>query len=271
MKRVTILAISLLTLGASVAFADTAMPTSPEGAFQAMPQPPQGPSVPQPDDRTIHAFQGEIVSVDAGAGTVEADAEYLGTPQDPVHVPVIQRMTFRAGPETHVALDAKQSSLEALKAGDLLHVAIVASRDASLDEVLATPAWVVSAYRVPGFYGFGGRVIDVDPEAGEITLKVRYTTPDARRVLDQHGSDRVTLTTDSETEVWVEGEPSSLDELGPGDLAGVGILAGRRASADEVLSTPARVVFGLAEERKASRGQYRTLARKAARAARKRR
>lgn len=239
-------------------------PATPTSAgMPAGPGDPSGGPWSGHDGRTIHMFRGEVVAVDPAARTVEADAEYLNGPDAGVFPPAPSRMTFRVDDDTTVYRDGRKAALEDLRAGDLLHVAILADRDASLEEVLATPAFVMSAAQRPEFFGFGGRVTAVDAERGAISLRVKYATPAARRLIGDGEPPVLTFATNADTDVIVDGERGSLERLGAGDLAGVGVIGHRRSTLAEVLATPARMVIGLTEARPTDR-RYARLARRAA-------
>lgn len=215
------------------------------------------------EPKAIHAFRGEVVSVDPQAGTIEADVAYLN---DGPRIPEAgerTRVTFVTDEATEVHLDGRRASVADLREGDHITVAIIAGRDASLEEVLATPAWVASAVRIPAFYGFAGRITAVDAEAGRISLAVRYTTRSARKLIGKE-KQVLSFSTGADTVIHVDGRRGSLADLGRGDVAGVGIVAPRRASLDEVLATPA---LGVVASTKGRAGPRR-LARMGKRAAR---
>lgn len=228
----------------------------------------------------IHHFRGQVVAVDAEAGTIEADVVHMRVHRgsgsyteshsgdsEPER-PVLERATFVTDEDTHIARNGQPASLGDIQPGDFADVAILAPYDASKEEVLATPALGVAAYERFALYGFAGRVRAVDPEAGTIALRVRYATPPARRLLGRPRSQTLTFGTSDATVVIVDGERSSLEALSQGDLAGVGIRGRRGATLEEVLATPAAFVVGMTEPRRASARHFKRLGRRAAKRAR---
>lgn len=189
--------------------------------------------------QTLYAFRGEVVSVDATAGTIEARLVQLNPREgEPSEEPFTG--TLRTDEGTQLSLNGEQASVADLEAGDQLAAAVAAEQGLTREQALERPAELVSAYRIPAIYGFVGRVRAVDPEAGTLTLAVRHAIGTARDVRGRIGV--VTFRTDAGTELVRDGRRVELADLERGDLAGVAIVASRHDDLDAVLATPARAV-----------------------------
>lgn len=208
------------------------------GTESAPAEAPQGYRVP-------YVFAGHVVSVDVDASTLTAEVRTLNGPSPQSEKGV---HTFITDEQTQLIRNAAPASLGDFRRGDHVAVVILAPHAATLEEVLATPARMIAGHWHPDLYGFAGRVSDVDPAEGTVTLTVQYASKAGRRVLDGASSRRLTFQTDEETRIWKEGEESSLAEIENGDLAGVGILAPDDASLEEVLATPAAVVVDVGKQ-----------------------
>ena len=181
-----------------------------------------------------------------------------------------KRVTFKTDADTLLQRDRKDASLGDLQEGDLVTVVILVDEGTSREETLNTPAAIVSAYSRPAFYGFAGKVTAVDTAGGKLTVAVRKATGNGRRIMEGAASNEVTFTVGERTALIVDGDRGELSDLQSGDLAAIGIKAGKNATRDEVLATPASIVLAFTGERVTNTSASR-LATRALKAAKKRR
>lgn len=294
---------ALLLAPAALAGESGSQPQGPPGGDPQGEHPSFGPPPLGFPGLGLRVFRGEVLSVDAEQGTITAlvapgrhpgkrpprhqgpggdegdrpggDRPGPGGPQggpakNRRNRPPLRKVTFHTDEDTTVLRNGEEAQVGELQEGDLLMVAIEAEPGSSIEEILATPAWFVSAYGRPAFYGFGGKVTGVNTEGGTLTLEVRRATRAARQALREAGVERgseVTFLTSEDTRIVVDGDHGELGGIEPGDHAGVGIMAAKGASLEELQGTPASIV--LASKHKRAGPAASRLARRAARAARR--
>jgi hypothetical protein len=140
-----------------------------------------------------------------------------------------------------------ESTLSAIQPGDTIAIALLADQDMTEEEILAEPAWVVSAYGASTSYGFAGRITATDTTAGTLTVDVKRATKNGKTVLTGLGSTTVAFVTGTNTRITRNGKKVALSDLQVGDLAAVGIRAGKSATPQEVVGTPATSVLALSK------------------------
>ena len=133
-------------------------------------------------------------------------------------------------------------------------------------EILAEPAWVVSAYSSSTSYGFAGKITATDTTAGTLTVDVKKATKNGKTVLAGLGTTTVTFTTGTNTAITRNGKKVALADLQVGDLAAVGIRAGKSATPQEVVGTPASSVLALSKSKSATTSAMKWAARAASKA-----
>ena len=160
---------------------------------------------------------------------------------------VDRRLTFKTDADTAVYRNGDESTLAAIQPGDTIAIALLADQDMTEEEILAEPAWVVSAYGASTSYGFAGRITATDTTAGTLTVDVKRATKNGKTVLTGLGSTTVTFVTGTNTRISRNGKKVALADLQVGDLAAVGIRAGKSATPQEVVGTPATSVLALSK------------------------
>lgn len=257
MRRIfpALLALAILTLTASAALAHggggPGGPVGPEGPGAAGPRPEGqgfGPEGIEAGERP-HQLHGVVVSVDAGAGTLQV--KLGGGPRHGEEAPEPETVTVKTDSDTGVFKDGHDAALGDLAAGDGVHVTIVAEAGSTRDEVLANPAWLIRARSPQALYGFAGAVTAVDAENGRLTLKVRYATKAARALIGAGQTPELTFTVDGGTECSLNRRRRGieLEDIDVGDVAAVAISAPKGSTLETVLATPAEATMGLTGSR----------------------
>jgi len=154
-----------------------------------------------------------------------------------------QQLTFKTDADTTVYRNGDDSTVPAIQPGDTVSVSVLGDGDMTEAEILAEPAWVVSAYAASTSYGFAGKITATDTAAGTVTVDVKRATKNGKTVLAGLGSSSVTFVTGTNTALTRNGKKVALADLKVGDLVAVGIRAGKSATPQEVVATPATSVL----------------------------
>jgi Domain of unknown function (DUF5666) len=181
---------------------------------------------------------------------------------------VNRRLTFKTDADTAFYRNGDEATLSAIQPGDTIAIALLADEDMTEEEILAEPAWVVSAYGASTSYGFAGRITATDTAAGTLTVDVKRATKNGKAVLTGLGSNTVTFATGTNTRITRNGKKVALSDLQVGDLAAVGIRAGKSATPQEVVGTPATSVLALSKTKITPTGALKFATRAAAKAKR---
>jgi hypothetical protein len=154
-----------------------------------------------------------------------------------------RQLTFKTDADTAVYRNGADSTVSAVQPGDTISISLLGDDDMTEAEILAEPAWVVSAYSASTSYGFAGKITATDTAAGTVTVDVKKATKNGKTVLAGLGSSTVTFVTGTNTSITRNGTKVALSDLQVGDLAAVGIRAGKSATPQEVVGTPATSVL----------------------------
>jgi hypothetical protein len=162
---------------------------------------------------------------------------------------VDRRLTFKTDADTTVYRNGDDAVVSAIQAGDTISVSLLVDEDTTEAEALAEPAWIVSAYSASTSYGFAGKITAIDTTAGTLTVDVKKSTKNGKAVITGLGASTVTFATGTNTAITRNGKKVALSGLAVGDLAAVGIRAGKAATPQEVVGTPASSVLALTKSK----------------------
>lgn len=225
----------------------------------------------------IHVVAGTVASVDATGNTLSvtlrgcrsADpssaSSHRGS-EDGNDGTVPSNVTVKADADTLIVRDGKEAALGDLVAGDRVAAEIATEEDTTLEQALATPAWLIvakSAVAKQAFYGFGGSIVSVDAANSKVTVNVTKATASARRLLGA-GAKELVFTADATTFILKNGAKVGIGDLAAGDLVGVGIRAAKAATLDDVVATPAKRILALNSTTSASSARKARAARRLA-------
>jgi hypothetical protein len=231
---------------------------------------PDGPS-------DIHVVAGTVASVDATGNTLavtlrgcrnadpaSTSSHRGGRGDDDGGVP--KNVTVKADADTLIVRNGKEAALGEIVAGDKVAAEIATEEDTTLEQALATPAWLIvakSAAVKQTFYGFGGSIVSVDGANSKVTVNVTKATASARKLLGA-GAKQLVFTVDAKTFILKGGSKVAIGDLAAGDLVGVGIRAAKTATLDDVVATPAKRILALNSTTSASSARKARAARRLA-------
>ncbi len=226
----------------------------------------------------IHVVAGTVASVDATGNTLSvtlrgcrnadpaSTSSHHGGREGDDDGSVPANVTVKADADTLIVRNGKEAALGDLVAGDRVAAEIATEEDTTLEQALATPAWLIvakSAVARQAFYGFGGSIVSVDAANSKVTVNVTKATASARKLLGA-GAKELVFTADANTFILKNGAKVGIGDLAAGDLVGVGIRAAKTATLADVVATPAKRILALNSTTSASSARKARAARRLA-------